>query len=39
MKDFWNGLVGLSKTLVLAGAGVICLIILMMGVIFGMCLS
>lgn len=39
MKDFWNGLVGLSKTLILAGAGVIVFIILMMGIIFGMCLS
>lgn len=39
MKDFLNGLLGLSKTLILAGAAVIGLIVLMMGVIFGMCLA
>lgn len=39
MKDFFGMILGLSKTVVIAAAVIIGLLVLMFGVIFGMCIS
>lgn len=39
MKDFINGLFNLSKTIVISVVVIITLMVLIMGVIFGMCLA